>query len=285
MNDVLADLSEGKYKKILMTRDKEGARGILEEKTLSTDGTAFKVTGNKIVFKDVPIVSPNKEVLVKKMSFDIEEGMHVMVTGPNGCGKSSLSRILADLWPAESGYVMKPKTEDMYYIPQRPYLPMGTLRDQIIYPDSVEQMKAKGYTDEKLQEILEIVRLAYIPGREGGYDSQRVWFDVLSGGEKQRTAFARLIYHKPKFVILDECTSAVSSDVEGHLYTHLKSMNITMITVSHRDTLWGYHDYMLKFVSKNDDTTYDFKFYDMKEALAELKAQQEASEKAQAESV
>lgn len=148
MNDVLADLSEGKYKKILMTRDKEGARGVLEEKTLSTDGTAIKVTGNKIVFKDVPIVSPNKEVLVKKMSFDIEEGMHVMVTGPNGCGKSSLSRILADLWPAESGYVMKPKPEDMYYIPQRPYLPMGTLRDQIIYPDSVEQMKAKGYTDE-----------------------------------------------------------------------------------------------------------------------------------------
>lgn len=73
--------------------------------------------GNKIVFKDVPIVSPNKEVLVEKMSFDIEEGMHVMVTGPNGCGKSSLSRILADLWPAESGYVMKPKPEDIYYIP------------------------------------------------------------------------------------------------------------------------------------------------------------------------
>jgi len=270
MNDVLTDLSEGKYKKILMTRDKEGSKGVKEEKTFNTDGSAVKVVGTKIVFKDVPIVSPNKEVLVEKMSFDIEEGMHVMVTGPNGCGKSSLSRILADLWPAESGYVMKPKPEDMYYIPQRPYLPMGTLRDQIIYPDSVEQMKAKNWTDEKLQEILEIVRLAYIPGREGGFDAQRVWFDVLSGGEKQRTAFARLIYHKPKFVILDECTSAVSSDVEGHLYTHLKSIGVTMITVSHRNTLWGYHDYMLQFVSKG--SAYDFKFYDMKTALAELRA-------------
>ena len=104
-------------------------------------------------------------------------------------------------------------------------------------------------------QILEVVRLAYIPGRQGGFDSEADWFDVLSGGEKQRTAFARLIYHKPKFAILDECTSAVSVDVEGHLYAHMKQIGITMITVSHRESLWKYHDWMLRF---NPDNTYSF---------------------------
>lgn len=122
-------------------------------------------------------------------------------------------------------------------------------------------MKDKNITDDDLMKILETVVLAYIPPREGGFDSERVWFDVLSGGEKQRTAFARLIYHKPKFALLDECTSAVSIDVEGQLYTYLKSIGVTMITVSHRDTLWKYHDYMLRF--KSVGSAYSYEFYDM----------------------
>ena len=91
------------------------------------------------------------------------------------------------------------------------------------------------------------VRLGYLVKRENGWDSMNDWNDVLSGGEKQRMAMARLIYHKPNYAILDECTSAVSMDVEGHLYSYMKSVGITLITVSHRDTLWKYHDYLLKF--------------------------------------
>jgi len=87
------------------------------------------------VFKDVPILSPNGDVLVEKMSFEISPGMHLMIAGPNGCGKSSLFRILGELWPATGGSVHKPHIDKIFYIPQRPYLPQGTLRDQLIYPD------------------------------------------------------------------------------------------------------------------------------------------------------
>lgn len=95
--------------------------------------------------------------------------------------------------------------------------------------------------------MLEHVRLGFLTKREGSLDAHNDWNDVLSGGEKQRIAMARLIYHRPKYAILDECTSAVSVDVEGHLYSHMKSIGITLLTVSHRDTLWQYHDYMLRF--------------------------------------
>lgn len=81
------------------------------------------------MFKDVPILSPNGDVLVEKMSFEISPGMHLMIAGPNGCGKSSLFRILGELWPATGGSVHKPQIDKIFYIPQRPYLPQGTLRD------------------------------------------------------------------------------------------------------------------------------------------------------------
>ena len=84
-------------------------------------------------------------------------------------------------------------------------------------------MNRAGVTESKLREILREVRLEYIIEREGGWDTEKEWNDVLSGGEKQRIAMGRLIYHKPKYAILDECTSAVSMDVEGHLYTNMKS--------------------------------------------------------------
>jgi ABC-type uncharacterized transport system fused permease/ATPase subunit len=126
----------------------------------------------------------------------------------------------------------------------------------LIYPDSLEQQKAKNVTDEDLDALLREVRLGYLVNREGGWDSENDWNDVLSGGEKQRMAMGRLIYHRPKYAILDECTSAVSIDVEGLLYTHMKQQGITLITVSHRDTLWKYHDYLLKF---EGDRKYSFK--------------------------
>ena len=102
-------------------------------------------------------------------------------------------------------------------------------------------------TDDDLLDILDKVYLKYLVEREGGWDAENDWNDVLSGGEKQRMAMARLIYHKPIYAILDECTSAVSMDVEGYMYTYSKEIGITLITVSHRPSLWKYHEYILKF--------------------------------------
>jgi len=89
--------------------------------------------------------------------------------------------------------------------------------------------------------------MEYLVEREKGWDSENDWNDVLSGGEKQRIAMARLIYHKPMYAILDECTSGVAIDMEAKLYTHMKDVGITLITVSHRQTVWKYHDHLLRF--------------------------------------
>lgn len=121
---------------------------------------------------------------------------------------------------------------------------MGTLRDQIIYPHKKLQT---GVTDEGIIKILEEVQLNYLIEREGGLDAYNDWTEILSGGEKQRIAMARLFYHKPDFAILDECTSAISLDVEHILYTKARELQITLFTISHRASLFKFHDFYLKF--------------------------------------
>jgi ABC-type uncharacterized transport system fused permease/ATPase subunit len=108
-------------------------------------------------------------------------------------------------------------------------------------------MKKSGCTDDDLYKLLQIVDLKNITDRYTFDTDDKDWNDVLSGGEKQRIAMARLYYHKPKYAILDECTSACSIEIEGKMYLHAKSLGITLITVSHRRTLWKFHDYLLKF--------------------------------------
>lgn len=102
--------------------------------------------------------------------------------------------------------------------------------------------------------------MAYLVQREGGFDAINDWYDVLSGGEKQRIAMARLFYHKPQFAILDECTSAVSMDVEHVLYSHCKELGITLFTVSHRTALMRFHDYLLKFNGEVSLSPSDLRF-------------------------
>ncbi len=167
---------------------------------------------NFIEFEEVPVVTPTGDSLFEKISFKIQPGYHTIIVGPNGCGKSTLFRILSELWPLPGGKLVKPKLEEIFYIPQvyfclsfiqKPYLPWGTLRDQIIYPHNTKQFYATGKEDQYLIELLKIVDIDIVRTREKeGLEAVREWYDVLSGGEKQRIAFARLFYHRPKYAIL-----------------------------------------------------------------------------------
>ncbi len=259
---VLDDLGRGNYKRTMVTQKKEGGEG--EGKAEDEKGSAaaassadeaslppIKLNSGVIVESDdmidfdrVPLVTPNGDVLVRALTFRVEAGMNVLVSGPNGCGKSSLFRILGELWPVFGGTVTKPNRRNLFYVPQRPYMTLGTLRDQIIYPHSRSDITAK---DDEIIGYLARVNLDYLATRAGGLDAVEDWMDVLSGGEKQRLAMARLFFNKPKWAVLDECTSAVSVDVEGRMYAQCKELGITLFTVSHRKSLWAFHEYVLSF--------------------------------------
>jgi len=200
-----------------------------------------------IEFKGVDIVSPEGKLLVHDLNFTVKQGENVMVTGPNGVGKSSLFRIIGELWPLHSGVLRKPAKEEIMFIPQKPYLVLGSLRDQIIYPHEYADMQRLGVTDDDLAALLAIVDPARNITTEWQWDTVKDWFHAFSGGQKQRVAMARLFYHKPKFAILDECTSAVSDEVEGTIYSTCRALGITIFTVSHRPSLAKYHDVVLKF--------------------------------------
>lgn len=108
-------------------------------------------------------------------------------------------------------------------------------------------MRARGVTDEDLLKVMAVVQIDRIVEREGGWDVQREWRDALSGGDKQRIAMARLFYHKPKYAILDECTSAVTSEIEQIMYEHATKLGITLLSVSHRPSIHKFHTNVLQF--------------------------------------
>ncbi|KAF1834524.1 hypothetical protein BDW02DRAFT_630303 [Decorospora gaudefroyi] len=239
--DVIGDIQAGHFeKKLVSSADTEENAAVLRGRGTVTESS-------DIEFIDVPIVSPNGDVLVRALSFHVKPGDHLLIIGPNGCGKSSLFRILGGLWPVYGGKVRKPPFEDIFYIPQRPYLSRGTLRQQIIYPDSLHEMHSKAITDADLLSILGTLNLTSLIDRPGGFDAEAQWEDVLSGGLQQRVAMARLFYHKPRYAILDECTSSVTLEVERIMYEEAKRLGITLMTVSHRRSLWKYHVRILQF--------------------------------------
>jgi ATP-binding cassette, subfamily D (ALD), peroxisomal long-chain fatty acid import protein len=136
------------------------------------------------VFDKAPIVTPSGDiVLVRDLTLKIQPGDHLMITGANGSGKTSILRVLAGLWPLFRGRLSRPDpgVANVFAVPQRPYLVQGTLRDQIIYPHAYAQMAASGRTDDELMEALKMVYLEYVVAREGGLDTVKEWKDVFSG--------------------------------------------------------------------------------------------------------
>lgn len=249
MLEVFNDVSNGIYEKQSIQMDiscNSNNAGVIEYKNghpIAKGKIIYFDNKNdmRIILKSVPVVTPNCDIVVPSLTLTVEPGTHLLITGPNGCGKSSLFRILSGLWPIYGGELYLPKPIDgkpcMFYIPQRPYMSIGSLRDQIIYPDTRDEMRKKNITEYQLKDILKLVELEHIALRDS-FDDIRDWKDILSGGEKQRMAIARLFYHKPQYALLDECTSAVSIDVESLIYEHAKEMGITLLTITHRPTLW-----------------------------------------------
>ncbi|GAB4818949.1 hypothetical protein N2152v2_005995 [Parachlorella kessleri] len=226
-----------------------------------------RVEGDVVEFNRVFLSSPDGSRLVSELSFSVEPGRSVMIMGPNGSGKSSLFRVAAGLWPLQAGEITLPPKGELFYLSQRPYLVSGTLRDQLLYPEppravwatagqrSREKMEpwmrslqmGEDELDERLCACLEAVELDYLLGRGKGWEQVQNWSETLSGGEKQRLAMARLLFHHPRYAILDECTSAVSADGEVRLYSECVKAGITMLSIGHRPALKRFHSVIVHF--------------------------------------
>ena len=207
-------------------------------------------------------------LLVKNVSLIVGPGEHLLITGPNGAGKTSLLRVLAGLWEPIEGHVSTPKAEKydggkvMMWLPQRPYLLQGSLRDQVVYPNiALAERARRGKTkrvdanavadeDERVKQCLRAAGLGkFVDGGVPGVslDTRHLeWNDVLSGGERQRIGFARLFYHSPPFAILDEATSAINPDEEGQLYERVIEQGTTVVSIAHRLELRKFHRKELK---------------------------------------
>ncbi|XP_059433464.1 ABC transporter D family member 1 isoform X1 [Corylus avellana] len=220
-----------------------------DKSPLRRDGSSnYICEANYIEFAGVKVVTPSGNVLVDNLTLRVESGSNLLITGPNGSGKSSLFRVLGGLWPLVSGHIVKPGVgsdlnKEIFYVPQRPYTAVGTLRDQLIYPLTADH-EVESLTHSGMVELLKNVDLEYLLDR---YPPEKEinWGDELSLGEQQRLGMARLFYHKPKFAILDECTSAVTTDMEERFCAKVQAMGTSCITISHRPALVAFHDVVL----------------------------------------
>lgn len=212
---------------------------------------------NKIVFDHVNVITPSQAILANKLTFSLPEGNSLLITGPNGVGKTSIFRVLAGMWPVLEGKVGSPPRgppHGIFYVPQRPYTTTGTLRDQVIYPlSATAAVLSCGGTikdlDKVLDKLMGVVRLKYLIQREGSWDTERSWGDVLSLGEQQRIGMARMFFHEPTFAVLDDCTNAMSVEVEEALYNHTANeLGINLITITQRTALVKYHGMELKLL-------------------------------------
>ncbi len=211
--------------------------------------TAHQSDGNRIEFqpsesvemRDLCVQTPDyKTTLLQKLSTEIKPGESILVMGPSGSGKSSFLRAIAGLWDSGSGSIKHPDLQDMLFLPQRPYMMLGTLRSQLLYPRTESNV-----TDCELAEILNRVNLSDLAQRVGGLDVEIDWANYLSVGEQQRLAFARIFLAKPKFAILDEATSALDVQNESRLYAELKKLGTAYISVGHRASLAPFHNQVL----------------------------------------
>lgn len=187
---------------------------------------------------------PNGELLVHNFAMKLQAGASLLIIGASGYGKSMLIKAIAGIWPFGEGYIKIPQNQQCLFLPQNPYLPIGTLREVLLYPQASLEC-----SDEAVQTVLKKCKLDGLLGR---LDEQEDWSHVLSLGEQQRIAFARAILQRPQWLFLDETTSGLDEATEKMLYKLLQSELKTtgIISVGHRSSIMPYHDKILMIKEK-----------------------------------
>lgn len=195
-----------------------------------------------LAFRNVTIYTPNRErILLRDASMELAQGSGMIILGPSGSGKSSILRVFCGLWTTGKGTVCRPPLSEVFFLPQRPYMILGTLRDQLLYP-----VHRQNVSDQDLANVLKTVNLGDLMDRVGGLDTARPWAEMLSLGEQQRLTFARLVLAKPRYAILDESTSALDENNEYSLYRLLREAGTTYVSVGHRQSLLQFHSSTLE---------------------------------------
>jgi putative ATP-binding cassette transporter len=201
-----------------------------------------------IVIQSADLYTPNgSKPVIKDLTLSVGDHDKLLVVGPSGCGKTSLLRMISGLWDPSSGSVERPETGDLLFIPQKPYMLLGSLREQLCYPTEEER-----FSDEQLRSVLEQVNLSKLVSRYPDLDIKQDWPRILSLGEQQRLAFGRLLLNSPRFVVLDEATSALDVSTEKHLYDLLVSRDLSFISVGHRPSLKSFHNNVLELQGDGD---------------------------------
>lgn len=200
--------------------------------SLALDRMEADFDGVRIVAMEIGL--PNGEVLLKDLNFELKPGRNVLVKGTSGSGKSTLLRAIAGIWPYAAGKAELPERERIMFIPQKPYLPLGTLRDALLYP-------GKSMKDD--EELKALMRLCSIESLADSLDVEADWSHVLSIGEQQRLAFVRTMIYEPEWLFLDEATSALDEATEENMYSMLRERlkKTTVVSVGHRSTLNKFH--------------------------------------------
>ena len=200
----------------------------------------------ELVFAGIHVALPDGRELLSPCSLVLPPGQRLLVTGASGCGKSTLLRAIAGIWPFGGGDLLAPAGSQILFLPQRPYLPLGTLRRAICYPLADEN----AVDSSTLEDILRRVDLAALIPRLDDVDD---WSRILSLGEQQRIAFARILVVRPDWVFLDEATSALDEPREEALYQllHETLPQTGFVSVGHRQTLFARHDKELHMEGRN----------------------------------